>query len=91
MKKIYSIIRGFFAKRYVKRCALCGDYQAKGKELNFISWIKRDGSGTDYITKENDMRHLDDTTFNINGLSLTNGTYIASEFNSYVVKFKAKD
>lgn len=91
MIKIYSIIRGFFAKRYVKRCGLCGDYQAKGKELTFISWIKRDGSGTDYITKENDMRHLDDTTFNINGLSLTNGTYIASEFNSYVVRFKTKD
>ena len=90
MTKIYSIIRGFFAKRYVKRCALCGDYQAKGKELNYISWIKRDGSGTEDISKK-DMSYFDDTTFNINGLSLTNGTYIASEFNSYVVRFKIKD
>lgn len=88
MKKIISVIRGSFTKRYLKQCAVCGDYQAKGSELIFISWIKRDGSGTDYITKENDMSHLDDTTFNINCLSISNSTYIASEFNSYVVKFK---
>lgn len=62
--------------------------EKKGKELNFISWIKRDGSGTEDVSTS-DMTHLDDTTFKINCLSITNKTYIASEFNSYVVKLKS--
>ena len=61
--------------------------KAKGKEFIFISNIKRDGSGTSSLENE-DMKHLDETLFNINCLSITNRTYIASEFNSYVVKYK---
>jgi hypothetical protein len=56
-----------------------------GKELIFISVIRRDGSGTDPVK---DAKHLDNTNFTITCLSITKGTYIASEFNSYVVKFK---
>lgn len=59
----------------------------KGKELEFISWIHRDGSGTTPVDKE-DMSHLDDTEFRMSCLSLTNGTFIASEFSSYVVRKK---
>jgi hypothetical protein len=62
-------------------------YKAKGKELIFISNITRDGSGTSFL-EETDMKHLDETVFNINCLSITNRTYIASEFNSYVVRYK---
>ena len=69
------------------RCTNCGKYEAKGSELIFISWIKRDGSGTDDVSKV-DMAHLNDSVFNLNSLSLTHETYIASEFNSYVVKLK---
>jgi len=63
-----------------------GDNYKFGKDLIFISAIKRDGLGV-HIVHEN-MEHLDDTQFAINCLSITNRTYIASEFNSYVVKFK---
>ncbi len=57
-----------------------------GKELEFISCIKRDGSGTSPIEAE--PKHLQETTFVLAGLSITLGTFIASEFNSYVVKIK---
>lgn len=56
-----------------------------GRKLEFISRIKRDGSGTEPIE---DSKHLDDTKFNLTCLSITKGTYIASEFNSFVVKIK---
>lgn len=73
--------------------------RAKGKELEFISWIKRDGSGTvpvgtewdvdkDY-PKLDDVSHLDDDEFTIVGLSLSKKTFIASGFNSWVVKLKS--
>jgi len=56
-----------------------------GSELEFISRIKRDGSGT---VVDEDYSHLNKTKFRMSCLSLTLGTYIASEFNSYVVKIK---
>ena len=62
-------------------------YTAKGKELIFISTISRDGNRTSSL-KDIDMKHLNETEFNINCLSITNRTYIASEFNSYVVRCK---
>lgn len=72
--------------------------QKKGSELLFISWIKRDGSGTipvgtpwdrnsDY-PKVDCVKYLDDDIFNLTHLSLSSGTYIASGFNSWVVKIK---
>ena len=69
----------------------------KGKELIFISWIKRDGSGTVAIgtpwndscdfPKTDDMSYQDEDDFDLNALSLTEKTFIASGFNSFVVKF----
>ena len=63
----------------------------KTDQLEFISWINRDGSGTKKVPK--DM--LDNLQLNplhealeINSLSISEGTYIASGFNSYVVKLK---
>lgn len=58
-----------------------------GKDLIFISSIKRDGSGTADVSKEN-MSHLDNDEFHISCLSMTESTYIAMAFNSFVVKLK---
>ena len=68
--------------------------RAKASELEFISRIKRDGSGVQILGKKDceklaSSEHIDDV-FTLNSLSITNGTYIASGFNSYVVKFKIK-
>lgn len=64
----------------------------KANELIFISRIIRDGSGTVPINKEQqkileDAKFVDEE-FNINVLSLSEKTYIAYAFNSYVVKLK---
>jgi hypothetical protein len=59
----------------------------KTKELEFISWIKRDGSGVKQppiFTKEQDFR--------LYILSVTHETYIATDtMNYYVVKRKNND
>ena len=60
-----------------------------GKELIFISMILRDGSGTKDCLKL-DMCNLDNERFEINCLSISHGTYIASGFNSYVVKINTQ-
>jgi S-adenosylmethionine synthetase len=63
----------------------------KPHELIFISQIKRDGSGTKKVFKK-DIKHLlenkfaADEDYIITTLSLSNKTYIALGFNSYVVK-----
>lgn len=57
----------------------------KGKDLIFISHISRDGSGTTPVAK---VDHLDDEYFVVTCLSLTMQTFIASAFNSWVVKLK---
>lgn len=65
----------------------------KPNELIFISRIKRDGSGTRKVFKK-DIKHLTTNKFakeeeyEMNRLSISEGTYIASGFNSYVVKLK---
>jgi hypothetical protein len=55
-----------------------------GRELTFISFIKRDGSGT--TTVEPHPETLENDRFVLTRLSITQGTWIASGFNSYVVK-----
>jgi hypothetical protein len=70
----------------------------KGKKLEFISFIRRDGSGTvtvgsDWFLDEScpkldDMSYLDECKFTLNRLSLSHRTFIASGFNSWVVKLK---
>lgn len=65
----------------------------KAHELIFISQIKRDGSGTKKVFKK-DVKFLTTNKyamkdeFEINRLSISESTYIASGFNSYVVKLK---
>lgn len=62
--------------------------KANGKELIFISRILRDGTGVDLIEDQDLMMHVRETVFDLSSLSLTQKTYIASEFNSYVVRKK---
>jgi len=67
--------------------------KATPKDLIFISRIKRDGSGVAKVFKKN-IKHLTENPFAskqeyvLNRLSITENTYIASGFNSYVVKLK---
>lgn len=63
------------------------DKKEKGINLHFISRIKRDGSGTEQMG-DKDITYLDDTKFTMICLSITEGTYLACEFNSFVVKLK---
>ncbi len=65
----------------------------KAHELIFISQIKRDGSGTSKVSKaylkamlENPL--MKDDEFDLTSLSISEGTFIASGFNSFVVKLK---
>jgi len=64
--------------------------KAQGKDLIFISRILRDGSGVEPIAETKDMTFTNYEVYKLNCLSITKGTYIASAFNSYVVKIKAK-
>lgn len=61
----------------------------RGTELEFISWIKRDGSGTEPV-EESHIKLLAEDEFKMACLSITRGTYIASAMNSFVVKLKPK-
>jgi hypothetical protein len=70
----------------------------KGKKLKFISLIKRDGSGTITIGSKwnfgmsiprvDDMTYEDESNFELCVLSITERTFIAHGFNSYVVRLK---
>jgi len=63
--------------------------KAQGKDLIFISRILRDGSGVE-PAGEMDMsnRFIANEVYKLTRLSLTHDTFIASAFNSYVVKLK---
>lgn len=59
----------------------------KGSELEFISRISRTGKSVELMTT---VHHsLKNETFKLTRLSLTEDTWIASGFNSYVVKYVA--
>jgi len=65
----------------------------KPNEMIFISKIKPDGSGTQMVSKRelnmlNKNKCMSETEFNINILSIPEETYIASGFNSYIIKLK---
>ena len=65
----------------------------KAYQLEFISQINRDGSGTEKISDEylNQMLTntlMKDEYFKLYPLSLTNKTFIAINFNAFVVKLK---
>ena len=59
----------------------------KGKDLIFISWIKRDGSGVKMVKKKL-IQLIQEDEFEMNCLSISERTWIASGFNSFVVKRK---
>ena len=70
----------------------------KGKDLEFISLILKDGSrlvpvGTPWnpdlnIPKTETVGYMDEDYFTLHPLSLSQGTYIAHGFNSWIVKIK---
>lgn len=57
-------------------------YKAKTEELEFISRIKRDGTGVELV----DKAPVGIDQWWVNRLSISEGTWIAHGFNSYVVK-----
>lgn len=64
----------------------------KASKLIFISRILRKGEGVEVVTDEDkEWLYKDNDKFEINTLSITNGTFIASGFNSYVVKLKKNE
>ena len=65
----------------------------KAHELEFISQIHRDGSGTskvkeDYLKSMLENTLMKDEYFELYCLSLTEKTYIAFSFNAFVVRLK---
>lgn len=68
----------------------------KAHELEFISQIKRDGSGTHKVSKKYLRTMLGDAvmkeeTFDLHCLSLTGKTFVAFNFNAFVVKLKPQN
>lgn len=61
--------------------------QTLGRYLIFVSRINRDGSGVVHVN-EQDVKHCENENFILNRLSITDDTWIAIGFNSYVVKLK---
>lgn len=60
----------------------------QGEELIFISRIQRDGKGVYLIEDLDSVEHCQSETFRLIPLSMTEKTFIASNFNVYVVKLK---
>ena len=65
----------------------------KAHELVFISQIYRDGSGTkpvdsDYLEMMLESPICKDSDFDVHTLSLSEQTFIAFNFNAFVVKLK---
>jgi len=63
-------------------------HSLKGKDLIFISQIKRDGSGVTKRIKKSYIEMMQNDVFTVLCLSVTEKTYIAVHFNSFVVKLK---
>ena len=59
----------------------------KGSQLEFISLINRDGKGITDV-RDLDMGCYYYDNFTINSLSMTEGTYIASGFITFIVRIK---
>ncbi len=65
------------------------------KELKFISQINRDGSGTapvreDYLKAMLENSLMKDEKFELHCLSMTEKTYVAFNFNAFVVQLKTE-
>ena len=61
----------------------------KGSDLIFVSRILRDGSGTEPLSPAH-RKIIQDENLNVNRLSISQDTWIANGFNSYVVKMKSR-
>jgi len=61
--------------------------KSKGRKLIFILQIKGDGTGVIEVPPDY-VKALSKTEFTLTRLSITNDTYIASEFHSFIVKLK---
>ena len=59
----------------------------KGKNLIFISRIKRDGTGVEKLSPK-EIGFLQNTEFELKCLSTIRNTFMAINFNSYIVKIK---
>lgn len=67
--------------------------QKKAHELEFISQINRDGNGTmpvkeSYLKSMLENSLMKDENFELHCLSLTEKTFIAFNFNAFVVRLK---
>ena len=67
----------------------------KAHELDFISQIKRDGSGTvkisdSYLESMIENPLMKNSDFELHQLSLSEKTFIAFNFNVFVVRLKKK-
>lgn len=59
----------------------------KGHELIFLKRINKQGDSSPILSHE-ENRHYSDDNFQITCLSISEGTYIASGFSTFVVKLK---
>lgn len=64
-----------------------GSKRVTGADLEFISWIHRDGLGVTSMEGK-ETWPLEAQGFVLNRLSIREDTYIASGFHSYVVRLK---
>lgn len=78
---------GAIDKPAVRRCPLCHSQEVDGHRLEFIAWIHRDGSGVTPMAGK-DTSVIERQVYALQCLSITQGTWIASAFNSYVVRLK---
>lgn len=62
--------------------------EKRGCQLEFISRINKDGSGTEMVTTTDDLSFLNNVKFDLMGLSMTLGTYIVGHNFCYVVRIK---
>lgn len=76
-----------FQQPAVKRCPLCSASEVEGKNLEFIAWIHRDGSGVTPMAGK-DTSIIEREVYSLQCLSISQGTWIASHFNSYVVRLR---
>jgi hypothetical protein len=61
-----------------------------GRELQFISLVKRDGSGT-LPVKPDLLEAIQEERFKVICLSMSEKTFIAFNFNCYVVRLKPEE
>lgn len=62
----------------------------KGKKLIFLCKISGDASKLESF-KEVDCSYMDEEKFRMSSLSISNGTFIASSMNSFIVKLKKNE